>query len=185
MTTTKLKSDTILLGYGIFDINGKPIALTRGGGKFTVSRDYRKIEADGYPGAIRGNIVIDSSQATLEMNQLTVVPEDFNTYYPGINVDTSTEGTVKITGDHTIKDSDYQDTVNWTGKTREGKPVKITLKNAINLENIEWEMKDKDEVVPKLTYEACFEEGKQEEEPWEINWGVATTAETTSTTTNS
>ncbi len=169
-----LKSNTILLGHGIFAIGGKAVALTRGGGKFTVEREYRKIEADGYPGAIKGNIVIDSSQAKLEINQLTVVPEDFANYYPGLNIDTKTAGTVKITGDHTIKDSDYQDSITWTGKTREGKAVKITVKNAINLENIDWEMQDKSEVINKLTYEACFTEGELETEPWEIEWGVAT-----------
>lgn len=168
-----LKSNTILLGHGIFAIGEKAIALTRGGGKFTVEREYRKIEADGYPGAIKGNIVIDSSQAKLEINQLTVVPEDFANYYPGLNVDTATAGTVKITGDHTIKETDYQDLITWTGKTREGKPVKITIKNAINLENIDWEMQDKSEVINKLTYEACFEEGELDTEPWEIDWGVA------------
>lgn len=170
-----LKSNTILLGHGIFAINGTPVSLTRGGGKFTVERTYRKIEADGYPGAIKGNIVIDESQAKLELNQLTVVPENFGTYYPGLNIDKTTNpGTVKITGDHTIKDEDYQDEVTWTGKTREGKPVKITIRNAINLENIDWEMKDKDEVINTLTYEACFTEGELEEEPWDIEWGVTT-----------
>ena len=53
----ELKSNTILLGHGIFSIGTKVIALTRGGGKFTVEREYSKIEADGYPGAIKGNIV--------------------------------------------------------------------------------------------------------------------------------
>ena len=73
-----------------------------------------------------------------------------------MNVDTATSGTVKITGDHTRKDTDYQDAITYTGKTREGKPVKITVKDAINLENIDWEMQDKSEVINKLTYEACF-----------------------------
>ena len=48
------------------------------------------------------------------------------------------------------------------------------MKNAINLENIDWEMQDKSEVINKLgTYEACFTEGELETEPWEIEWGVA------------
>lgn len=165
---------TILLGQGIFSIGVKPIALTRGGGKFTVEREYRNIEADGYPGAIKGMIVIDSSQASLEINQLTIIPEDFATMYPGLAVDTSVPGTVKITGDNTIKDSDYQDEVSWTGKTREGKAVKIIVKNAINLENLDWEMQDKSEVINKLTYKACFVEGQLDKEPWEIQWGVPT-----------
>ena len=47
------------------------------------------------------------------------------------------------------------------------------MKNAINLENIDWEMQDKSEVINKLTYEACFKEGELDTEPWEIEWGVA------------
>ncbi|HBI94585.1 MAG TPA: hypothetical protein DDY58_20365 [Terrisporobacter glycolicus] len=171
---TNNKTTTILLGHGIFSIGAKPIALTRGGGKFSVEREYREIEADGYPGPIKGNIVVDKSTAKLEINQLTVVPEDFKTYYPALNVDAATPGTVKIEGNSTIKDSDYQDEVSWTGKTREGKAVKIIVKNAINLESIDWEMQDKSEVINKLTYNACFIEGELEKEPWEINWGVAT-----------
>lgn len=163
---------TILLGHGIFSIGTTPIALTRGGGKFTVEREYREIEADGYPGPIKGNIVIDKSNAKLEINQLSIVPQDFSTYYPGLSVSTETEGSVKIEGTTTIKDSDYQDSVTWTGKTREGKAVKITIKNAINLENIDWEMQDKSEVINKLTYNACFIEGELDKEPWEISWGV-------------
>ncbi len=165
------KATTILLGHGIFAINGKTIALTRGGGQFVVEREYREIEADGYPGPIKGNIVIDRSIAKLTINQLTIVPEDFASMYPGMVVDT-TSGTVKITGDHTIKDTDYQDEVTWTGKTREGKAVKITVENAINLENLDWSMEDKNEVINTLTYTSCFIEGEQDKEPWNIEWAV-------------
>lgn len=163
---------TILLGHGIFYIEDKPIALTRGGGKFTVEREYRSIEADGYPGAIKGNIVIDSSQAKLEINQLTIVPEDFSNMYPGLVVE-KTSDTVKITGDNSIKDSDYQDEVSWIGKTREGKAVKITVENAINLENLDWEMQDKSEVINKLTYNATYDLNDETKyEPWSIEWGI-------------
>ena len=37
----------IILGKGVFSIGDTPIALTRGGGQFTVEREVRQIEADG------------------------------------------------------------------------------------------------------------------------------------------
>ena len=165
--------DPILLGHGIFYINNKATALTKGGGKFALERDYREIEADGTIGPVKGLIDIEKSVAKLEINQLTIVPQDFASMYPGMVLDNQTSGTVKITGSATIKDSDYQDTVYWIGKTIKGKPVKITLHNAINLENIDWDLQDKSEVVNKLTYTATYDI-KQEEsnEPWDIEWGV-------------
>lgn len=165
--------DPILLGHGIFYINNKPTALTKGGGKFTLERDYREIEVDGTIGPVKGLIDVEKSVAKLEINQLTIIPKDFGEMYPAMAIDIQTPGTVKITGTATIKDSDYQSTVHWIGKTIKGKPVKITLHNAINLENIDWDLQDKSEVVNKLTYTATYDlEQEEVKEPWDIEWGV-------------
>ena len=53
--------DEIILSVGRFYIgknaqDAKPVALTRGGGSFIVEREYRKINADGDPGAVKGRI---------------------------------------------------------------------------------------------------------------------------------
>lgn len=157
----------IILGNGIFAVNGVDIALTRGGGQFTVEREYRQLEADGDKGAVKGRIVLDKSVPKLTMNALSIIPADMAKYYPGIKVD-SLEGT-KITGKDIDDATDYQTTVTWTGKTKEGKGVVITLKNALNLENIDWTLADKDEVINTLTYTGCYEEGS-DIEPWEITF---------------
>ena len=54
-------ADEIILGVGKFYIgktaqDAKPVALTRGGGSFVVEREFRKINADGDPGAVKGRI---------------------------------------------------------------------------------------------------------------------------------
>ena len=67
------KSNSILLGVGIFYIGDNAIALTRGGGKFTVEREFREINADGDRGPVRDRIVMESSKATLTMNALTIL----------------------------------------------------------------------------------------------------------------
>jgi hypothetical protein len=83
---------------------------------------------------------------------------------------TSDETKDTITATEDIADTDYQDKVTWTGKTKAGKPVIITLDNAINLENIEWEMKDKEEIVPEVTYTATYAEDDRTKEPWDVQF---------------
>lgn len=73
----------IMLGAGIFYIGENKIALTRGGGKFTVEREYREINADGDRGPVEGRIVMDGSRATLEMNALTMLSK-MTDLYPAI-----------------------------------------------------------------------------------------------------
>lgn len=73
----------ILLGAGVFSVGGKQIALTRGGGSFKVTREFRRINADGDRGAVKGRVVIDGSEATLTMNVLTMLTS-MSDLYAGI-----------------------------------------------------------------------------------------------------
>lgn len=157
----------IILGHGIFSIGDKDIALTRGGGQFVIEREYRDIEADGDKGTVKGRTDISKSVPKLTMNALSMLPEDFKKYYPGMSSEDS-EDSVKVTGSGEILESDYN-TVKWTGKTKQGKNVIITLKNAINLENLDWSLVDKDEVIQALTYVGTYEEGSTVE-PWEVEF---------------
>ena len=44
-------------------------------------------------------------------------------------------------------------------RQKDGKAVTITVKNALNMDNLEWKLEDKSEVVPKLNFTATYEEG--------------------------
>ena len=63
----------IILGAGKFYIGGTLVALTRGGGQFTVEREYREINADGDRGAVKGRVVMEGSRPKLTMNVLTML----------------------------------------------------------------------------------------------------------------
>lgn len=63
----------IMLGAGIFYIGETAIALTRGGGQFTVEREFREINADGDRGPVKDRIVMETSRATLTMNTLQIL----------------------------------------------------------------------------------------------------------------
>jgi hypothetical protein len=71
--TSANASDGIILGAGKFYINGTLVALTRGGGQFTVEREYREINADGDRGAVKGRVVMEGSRPKLTMNVLTML----------------------------------------------------------------------------------------------------------------
>lgn len=63
----------IILGAGKFYIGETLVALTRGGGQFTVEREYREINADGDRGAVKGRVVMEGSRPKLTMNVLTML----------------------------------------------------------------------------------------------------------------
>lgn len=170
--------DNIILGDGVFAVGGTTIAVTRGGGTFSVEREYREIEADGDYGPVKDRIRLIRSVARLTINALEILPANIPKFYPAMSEDTTTvAGTSTITGmDGTIEDvqtGNYQSTVTWTGKTKAGKAVTITLDDAINLENINWELVDKEEIVPELIYTACYTEGTRTTEPWKIDYVTA------------
>ena len=73
-----------------------------------------------------------------------------------------------------IAPSDFHN-VTWTGKTKGGIPIKITLENAINKGNIEWTMAEKSEVVPAIELEACYDNtDKQADETTACPWKIET-----------
>jgi hypothetical protein len=161
----------ILLGMGVFKINEVAIGLTRGGGQFTVEKEMREITADGDRGTYKDRVVQDSSRPKLKLSALEVISENLPKLYPALSVtaDSPIEGSTKITGTGVIATTDYQTKVTWTGETKAGKQVIITLYNAICLENLDWTLADKDEVVAEVTYTGCYlEDSPANFEPWDV-----------------
>ena len=70
----------IVLGAGKFYIGQNLVALTRGGGSFTVEREAREINADGDRGMVKGRVVTESSRPKLTMNVLTMLTKVADLY---------------------------------------------------------------------------------------------------------
>ena len=163
----------IIFGEGVVSIDGKPIGLTKDGAKFTVEYTYRAIEADGDKKKVKGRIVKDSAVAKLEINHLEVLT-DLAKLHPGLNVDTTTkEGYTIIRGTNGIDDENDYHKVSFKGKTKDGRECEVAIDEAINLENLEWEFKDKN--LPFISVEAAFEGVEDEEddgtdEGWSITY---------------
>ena len=159
----------IILGDGVFSIGATDVGLTRGGGTLTVEREYRTIEADGDYGPVKGRIRKIKSVAKLSMNALEILTTNIPKMYPAVSNTVGTlPATDTITGKADIEDADYNDTITWTGKTTGGRSVVITLKNTINLENIEWGLIDKEEIISALTYTAAYDPATRTIEPWDL-----------------
>lgn len=82
---TTAGADEILLGAGTYLLDDVEVGLTRGGGKWTVEREIREINADGDRGAVKGRVVMEGSRAKLEFNALTMLTK-LSTIYPAIGV---------------------------------------------------------------------------------------------------
>lgn len=168
--------DDIILGDGVFSLNGSDIALTRGGGSFVIEREYRQIEADGDYGPVKGRIRKVKSIAKLKLNALEILPANMVDFYPSMAI-TSVAAKDTIQASTDVADTDYS-TIAWTGYTKAGKQVYIELTNAINLENLDWALVDKDEIVPELTYTAAYLESARTTEPWKIEFATSAPGDT-------
>lgn len=86
---------------------------------------------------------------------------------------------ITIKGTGIVTSADFKSVV-WTGKTKGGKAVSITLANAINMSNIDLSMVEKDDTVSTLTFEAAYANTNymtsasgDYEEPWTIAYSGA------------
>ena len=160
------KKQEIILGLGKFSIyDGEtkvPIAYTRGGGAFTVERVYRPITFDGLKAyASQDMIVIDEENVNMEINMLSIFTDaDLTFLYPAMKHSSDAQG-IEITSndDLAIKTEDYRK-VEWEGITNTGKPVVITIENAVNVSNVDWKMTDRDEVLQTISYKGIAPKGE-------------------------
>lgn len=86
---------------------------------------------------------------------------------------------ITIKGTGIVTTSDYK-AVKWTGKTKGGKGVEISLPDAINLSNIDLTMVEKDDSVAQLVFSAVYSNtdtmvssDADYEEPWSIKYAGA------------
>lgn len=171
----KTTAEKILLGYGVVAVAGVPVGLTRGGSSFVVEREFREIEADGDRGPVKGRLVIDREVCKLTVNALELFSHDEMTkYYPALTItpdsaETPTKHTMK--SNLTIAVGDYND-VTWTGKTKDGKAVTIKVEDALNMDNLDWSLEDKNEVVPSIAFTGTYDEEARDTPPWSVDFAV-------------
>lgn len=161
----------IVFGEAVVLIDEKLIGLTRDGAKFSVEYEYRAIEADGDRAKVKGRIIKEKAIPKAEINHLELLTR-ITEIHPGLNVDTTTkEGYTVISGTGKIDDEKDYHKIEIRGRTKDGRTCTAGIKQAINLENIEWEFKDKNDVIDKVTFEYAEEEEQETiDEGWYIEY---------------
>jgi len=174
-----MAASDIILGDGVFAIGPTTsqtvdIALTRGGGVFSVERDYREIEADGDYGPVKDRIRLIRSVPKLNMKTLELLPYDFDRYYPAMTTTVTaaltagTTATITARGLTTNITTEDYGIASWTGYTRAGTSVYIEIQQAINLDNIDLAMVDKEEIINEMTFSAAYASSTRNTEPWKV-----------------
>ena len=106
-------------------------------------------------------IVIDEENVDMEINMLSIFTDaDLTFLYPAMKSTSDAQG-IEITSndDLAIKTDDYRK-VEWAGITNTGKPVVITIENAVNVSNVDWKMTDRDEVLQTISYKGIAPKGE-------------------------
>lgn len=166
----------IILGDGVFAItttsgaSAKAVGLTRGGGQFTVEQDFRDIDADGDMGPVMGRVRLIKSVPKLTIRGLELLQTNLADLYAATTVDATNSTTFEPILPLTT--AMYMYAVTWTGETLGGKDVTITVSNALNRENIDWGLIDKEEIVPEITYTGHYHSSTDRTVPWAITYST-------------
>lgn len=79
--------------------------------------------------------------------------------------------TTTLTGSNVLAATDFH-TVVWTGKTKAGYSMSITLKNAYSKDPMALTFSEKNDIVPKITFESTYQQSDLDSgnltEPWTI-----------------
>lgn len=176
-------AEKLMLDAGAFYVNftvgidtvetakNKLLGATRGGGKFEAKPSIRSIEVDGVKGRAKGLQVIDNWDVFLSANVLEISKESLAKGLTATNaVDSNTtEGYDTITAKNYIELADYIENITYIGKiSGKEKPVIIQIYNALNVEGLSLQTKDKDEAVVALKFAGCYDPANLDTPPFKI-----------------
>jgi hypothetical protein len=162
----------IILGDGVFAITttsgatAVDVGLTRGGGQFTVEREFRDILADGDFGPVVGRVREVSHVPKLTIRGLELLRTNITSFYPGSTMSAASTNWSGVLD--TLSSSAPLFAVTWTGKTVSGTSVVVTVNNALNRENIDWALIDKEEVLPELVFTGHYGSTTRTTPPWSV-----------------
>lgn len=153
----------------------KLIGATRGGGKFEAKPSVRAIEVDGVKGRAKGLQVIDSWDVSMEANVLEITKETLKAGLIGTNEDgASVENYDVITAKNYIELTDYVENITYIGNiSGSDHPVIIQLLNALNVEGLSLQTKDKDEAVIALKFVGSYDPAELDSPPFKIYYPKA------------
>ena len=176
-------AENLLLDAGAFFANfqvgtdtfetasAKLLGATRGGGKFVAKPSIRSIGVDGLEERAKGLQVIDSWDVSLSANILEINKATLTKALTATNAidDSTTDGYSIITAKNYIELTDYIENVTYVGKiSGSEKPVIIQIYNALNVDGLSLQTKDKDEAVIALNFVGTYDTKTLDVPPFKI-----------------
>jgi hypothetical protein len=159
------KAKDLFLGEGALykdyvdeDTKGTLIGATRGGTKLEIEWSKKEVDYDGSMGPTKGMRRTERFVAKLVVNFLKLTY--INLAY-GLNVTVSdgsdADGTYKkIAFNTSFASTDLLSNITFRGFKANGEFCVIILENALNIDNISLEFKEKDEVISEMTYTGFY-----------------------------
>jgi len=189
---TGLTKDTLhhmILDAGVIYLDyGKPtqrkLGCTRGGSEFSVEGERRDMPFDGISGIVKGAVRYLSTKATLSTNLVEISKEIIQMTIPGSTVSAAIpakdEGAVAITGENqyeisrkftsTIPNLPFYDIALVAEVSNLKTPVVCILKNSVSDGKFNISVKDGDEAVLAVTFQATVDPEDPDDEGWTIIW---------------
>lgn len=149
---------------------GKILGATRGGGKFIAKPKIRAIAVDGVKGKAKGLQIIDEWEVSIESNVLEVTKHSLSTALTASTVDTNSDTKYDIiNAKNYIELNDYIDNITFVGKlSKGGLPIVIQIFNALNMEGLTLQTKDKDEAIIAMKFEGTYDQKNLDTPPFKI-----------------
>ena len=157
------KASDLMLGEGEVykdyeEAGSALVGATRGGSKLEIEWEKKEIEYDGAMGPTKGMRRTTRFVPKLMINFLKL---NYSNFAYGLNVTvsdgTDKDGTYKETAFDTSFDAaDVLDNMTFKGYTADGDYYIIKVLNALNIDNISLEFKEKDEVVSEMAYTGFY-----------------------------
>jgi hypothetical protein len=162
-TPTVPSATDILLGEGIiyknYGVAGSAIiGATRGGGKLEITKKINEMKYDGAYGLTKTLRRYDRFEVKLTVNFLKINYVNLAYGLPVTIADgTDVDGTYKkLTFDMDIVAADVLSNVAFVGQKDDGKQCIIIVDNALNIDNINMDFKEKDELTSEMTYTGFY-----------------------------
>lgn len=161
---TTATPENILLGAGTYHRNlkfedgtwsGDILGATNGGGKISITGEFKDIEVDGALVKVKGLVVKQGGTATMEVTfaELSTSVMQMATLFKAGTSDA--DGYTVLQDKAAIEEGDYVENFGFVGLTANGKKnIVVIMENALCTSGMELEAKNKEQSVVKLTMEA-------------------------------
>lgn len=138
---------------------GELLGATAGGNKLIIEQEYRTIEVDGVFVEAKGQKVLQSSNAMLEVNMKEITAENIRLSINGsvreADGEEAPEGYQVVEGKGRLGCEDYISNLGLVGTlSGSSQPVIVILDNALCTSGLEGETSDDDEMVVPMTFQA-------------------------------